>query len=155
MSRLSGCAALFVFGLIACALASGGRAAESACAAGDDDRTRPIPAALAPQARTALGLSADAPDSFILASTVFRCMDGRILVCPHGANLTCAKANRAPVSPGAVDWCRTHPNADFVPAVATGHDAGFSWKCVGAKAVATQAATIDRRGFLADEWKPL
>ena len=154
MSR-SGFAAPFVLALIACSAASGGRAAESACAAGDDDRTRAIPAALLPQARTALGLSADAPDSFILTSTVFRCMDGRVFVCTHGANLTCAKANRAPVSSGAADWCRTHANADFVPAVATGHDAGFSWKCVGGKAVVTRAATIDRRGFLADEWKPL
>ncbi|RBP03774.1 hypothetical protein DFR50_14221 [Roseiarcus fermentans] len=125
------------------------------CAPGDDDRARPIPQSLAARARAALGFASEAPDDYVVRSTVYRCMDGVVWVCTHGANLSCAKADTAPASAGAEAWCREHPGADEIPAYATGHDTAYAWTCAGTKAVAGRASPLDRRGFFADQWKPI
>jgi hypothetical protein len=122
---------------------------------GNFDRVRPIPPTLVSQAREALGLSAAATDADLIRTTVFRCMDSAVWVCNHGANLPCAKADRSPVSRGADSWCKANPDAAVVPAYATGHDTIYAWKCTGTKAVATTAVPVDKRGFAADQWRPI
>jgi hypothetical protein len=121
---------------------------------GDDDRTAPIPAALAPKAVALFGFSASAV-GFVAKSTVYRCMGAAPWLCNFGANLTCAKADVSRTSTGAEAFCRQNPGAAVVPMAATGHDTIFSWKCVGDRPVITNAEKVDRRGFIANQWKRL
>ncbi|HST74031.1 MAG TPA: hypothetical protein VLJ20_01565 [Acetobacteraceae bacterium] len=85
----------------------------------------------------------------------WRCDHGRVLACSYGANIPCdSKANtsRAP-GPGAKEFCRENPDADVVPAVATGHDTVFAWRCKGKRPViARQVLEVDRRGFPTEFW---
>lgn len=64
---------------------------------GTDDRVRPIPPALAPQALRLFYLAPVDPGQ-VQRSTVYRCMDGSAWLCNYGANLTCAKADVSRVS---------------------------------------------------------
>ena len=58
------------------------------------------------------------------------------MVCTVGANLPCGKANTyCDPSAGVVQWCRDNPDASVVPAVATGHDTIYEWRCQGGRAV--------------------
>jgi hypothetical protein len=122
---------------------------------GNDDTLRPIPAILVPAINIVFGTKM----SIIQAvdTTVFRCVNGRVLVCTIGANQPCGPANTSRVpGPGAVDWCRGHPHAKFIPAVVTGHDTIFAWKCRNVTPWATrQVHPADTRGFIAQYWKEL
>jgi hypothetical protein len=120
---------------------------------GTDDTTRPIPDSLVAAANAALGTSL--PADAAIASTVFRCAEGHLLVCTVGANLACGKADTSRQSTaGMTAWCRAHPDADFVPAFASGHDTIFAWHCIGAiPRVIRQTSYVDGRGFIADNWK--
>jgi hypothetical protein len=122
---------------------------------GDDDTARPIPASLVPAVNALFGTRMSSGQA--VATTVFRCAQGRVLVCTTGANLACGKANTSRVpGPGAVDWCRAHPGAAFIPAVATGHDTIFAWECRnGAPRVARQPHAVDAHGFITEYWKEL
>jgi hypothetical protein len=122
---------------------------------GTDDLQRPIPATLVPAINAVFGTNM--PVGVAVAATVFRCLDGRMLVCTTGANLPCGPANtsRTPGT-GANAWCRDHPDTAFIPAVATGHDTIFVWRCQdGAARVVRQVQTVDARGFIAQYWKEL
>jgi len=122
---------------------------------GSDDTLRPIPESLVPAVNAAFGTAM--PARVAIGTTVFRCADGHVLVCTAGANLPCGRANtdRAP-GPGMVDWCRDHPAADFIPAVATGHDTIYAWRCLdGAPHIVRQIDDVDARGFIAQYWKAL
>lgn len=128
----------------------------AACArSGNDDTRKPIPAALVPAVNAVFGTSM--PAETAVASTVFRCANGHVLVCTAGANLPCGPANTSRVpGPGASAWCRDHPDETFIPAVATGHDTIFAWRCRhGAPVVDRQVLTVDARGFVAQYWKSL
>jgi hypothetical protein len=122
---------------------------------GNDDRVKPIPAELVPAARQALGLGATASAASLQAGSVFRCMSGKVWLCNHGANLTCAKGDVSRVSKGATAWCKDHPGADVVPMVATGHATIHTWTCVGSAARIKQSEKLDARGFIANQWAPL
>jgi len=122
---------------------------------GTDDTLRPIPQSLVPAVNAAFGTTM--PVRMAIDTTVFRCAGGHVLVCTTGANLPCGKANaiRTP-GPGAVAWCRDHPNAAFIPAVATGHDTIFAWSCQGGVArIDRQELNVDPRGFVSQTWKTL
>ncbi|WP_217578075.1 hypothetical protein [Mesorhizobium sp. GbtcB19] len=83
----------------------------------------------------------------------YRCMNGKVLACFVGANLPCAKMNTARDNPGADEFCKANPNADVVPAFATGHDAVYSYKCASGKAVvAGNSWQLDKRGFAKKLW---
>ncbi|WP_141245980.1 hypothetical protein [Mesorhizobium sp. WSM3859] len=83
----------------------------------------------------------------------YRCMNGKVLACFVGANLPCAKMNAARDNPGADEFCKTNPNADVVPAFATGHDAVYFYKCASGKAVvAGRSWALDKRGFARKLW---
>ncbi|AZO08789.1 MULTISPECIES: hypothetical protein [unclassified Mesorhizobium] len=102
---------------------------------------------LMPDARTT-------PDESQLQTQAnYRCMDGKVLVCVVGANLPCARMNAARDNPGADAFCKANPNDDVVPAFATGHDAVYSYKCQGGKAVVTgETWPLDKRGFARTLW---
>lgn len=123
---------------------------------GNDDRVKPIPAQLVADVRRLFELSQDEPAALVSKSTVYRCMSGKVWLCNYGANLVCGKANASRISRGAAVYCKQNPGSDSVPMAATGHDTIFEWKCVGTKPQASgQIATVDPRGFIAENWKPL
>jgi hypothetical protein len=145
------------------ALASGFEVANAAAAETDrikavcrfgmtDDRLIPLPTALAARARALFQL--DMPDDLIRKTTVYRCMDGRTLLCTTGANLACGKANTSRRLPGAADWCRVHRDTDFIPMFVTGHDTIYRWACAaGSPSIAATVQPVDARGFLSRNWK--
>jgi hypothetical protein len=122
---------------------------------GTDDAARPIPPEFVPAANAALGVRMPAEEA--VASTTFRCVAGRVLVCTVGANLPCGKADSSRVpTKGMARWCRDEPNAEFIPAVATGHDTIYGWRCrAGEPAIVGQTLHVDPRGFVAEYWRPL
>lgn len=122
---------------------------------GTDDITRPIPTQLVPAANAALGTRM--PEADAVAATVFRCVDRRVAICTVGANLNCGKANQSRTpGPGAVEWCQSNPEADFVPAFAVGHDTIYAWACHrGEPRIDKQVSQVDSRGFVAENWKVL
>jgi hypothetical protein len=153
-SMLAALVALLV-GSVAAAAARAQDLSAHCASVGNDDRVQPIPAELVPATRQALGLGSAEPDASLQASTVFRCMSGKVWLCNHGANLTCAKGDVHRVSKGATAWCKDHPGADVVPMVATGHTTIHTWTCVGSVARIKQSGKLDARGFIANQWAPL
>ncbi len=122
--------------------------------AGTDDTVRPLPASLLPVAVRLFHLEA-MPAPQVLRSTYFRCAEGDVWLCNTGANLPCGKADTRRTLPGATAWCSVHPGADFIPMYATGHATIYRWRCNGAKpAIAGTVHSVDRRGFIAQYWKP-
>jgi hypothetical protein len=132
--------------------------AASCAQAGDDDTVRGYDpslraglliayAHLFPQARMP-------PNEHELqAGAHIRCMDGRLWACFTGANLPCDKMNTARDNKGADAFCRTNPEAPFVPAFATGHDTIYSYRCVTGRAEITGTTfPLDARGFAATLW---
>ena len=122
---------------------------------GTDDTTRPIPETLVPAVNATF--KTRMPPRVAMDTTVFRCAEHRVMVCTVGANLACGKADtsRAP-NPGVIQWCRDNPDADFVPAAATGHDTIHAWRCHTRKPqIARQTLHVDPRGFVAEFWKQL
>lgn len=122
---------------------------------GTDDTLRPVPADLAAKVNQAFGTSM--PASVVAAGTVYRCDGGHVELCTTGANLPCGPADtsRNP-STGALSWCKETPESPFIPAVATGHATIFEWRCRnGAPQIVRQVLSVDRRGFIAQFWKPL
>ena len=148
---------LFAFALAAL-LAPAAQAAETpgryCLRAKADDAPRPIPRLLVPAARHVFGL--DAPDAILRRTTVFRCVDGAILLCNTGANLPCGRANTSRNIVSAGRYCREHPDSPGIPAYVTGHDTIYTWRCRGAKAIAGEPIEVlDGRGFVARLWKRL
>jgi hypothetical protein len=96
-----------------------------------------------------------APDE-LQTQAQYRCMDGKVMVCFVGANLPCAKMNAARDNPGADEFCRQNPNAEGVPAVATGHDTVYSYRCRNGQAeIADELWELDERGFAKKLWAAL
>jgi hypothetical protein len=122
---------------------------------GTDDTLRPIPPDAADAVNHAFGLNMPAP--MITATTVYRCLDGKALVCTTGANLVCGKADISPApKPGMKLWCTARPNADFIPAYIAGHATTLGWHCNGTTPTAgPPIQSVDPRGFIARNWRGL
>jgi len=150
---LAGIAAVIVCVAAPLDAAAGADRQAALCAPGlTDDTLRPLPPALVPRARAVFGLNL--PDDLIKKSTVYRCLDGRTLLCTAGANLVCGKANTRRDLPGAAAWCRNHRDADSIPMYVTGHDTIYRWRCSDGTPVAAAAVeAVDARGFLSRNWK--
>jgi hypothetical protein len=119
-----------------------------------DDQLQPIPDDWVAAAQKLF--ATNMPPDLMKAQTVYRCMDNHIWLCTAGANLVCDKANVRRTSPGASRWCRENPNAATIPMSATGHDSPYIWSCTGSTArVAGKAFTLDRRGFIRENWRRL
>lgn len=166
-SRPSGCVALALWLAQVCSiallapLAAGSAAAEITdpeqyCRkVGDDDTLRYFPKSLLPRIQRLLGVPVYEDESPIRYA--FRCMGKAVYVCNHGANIPCVKGNTSRSIPEVTAFCRQHPDADGVPAVATGHDTIYDWRCQGEEAIAekNKIITLDRRGFKSIEWQKL
>jgi hypothetical protein len=95
-------------------------------------------------------------DDELATQAVFRCMNGKILVCFRGANLPCAKINASRDNPGANAYCHDNPNTSVVPAVAAGHDTLYSYRCRnGRPEIAGKIWTLDARGYARKLWTEL
>jgi hypothetical protein len=117
-----------------------------------DDRPAPLPAQLASRARQVFGRNM--PDDLIRKTTVYRCADGKTLLCTTGANLACDKANLSRDPPGVAAWCRDHRQSDGVPMFVTGHDTIYRWRCsAGQPRIEATVEAVDARGFIARNWK--
>ncbi len=134
-------------------MAASPAAAAPLCAAGaTDDTLQSLPQSLVGRAKEIFGLSM--PDDLVQRTTVMRCLDGNVLLCNTGANLPCGKANTSKTLPGAINWCRDHPNTSMVPAFATGDDTIYPWRCEGgAPRAGDPVQSVDSRGFIARFWQ--
>lgn len=100
-------------------------------------------------------LPAGTPREQLARSTFWRCMGGRVYACFVGANLPCqAKADtRRTPSPAMRQFCQQNPDADSIPAVVTGRETVYAWRCRGTRpAVVRQVTRPDARGFLKNIW---
>jgi hypothetical protein len=100
----------------------------------------------------------DAPDTplvIIQRASVWRCVDGKVFACFVGANLPCeAKANtdRTPAQE-AVAFCQENPDSDFIPAVATGRETVYEWRCrAGTPEIVGQVSEVDAQGYFSSIW---
>jgi len=97
----------------------------------------------------------DTPLDYLENGTSWRCMDGHVYACFVGANLPCgakAQTDEAP-SEGAVEFCDQNPDADVVPAVATGRETVYTWRCSGGEPeVVEQVFHPDAQGHIAEIW---
>ncbi len=100
----------------------------------------------------------DLPADVLTNGLFWRCMDGKVYGCFVGANLPCqSKANldRTPTQ-AVLDYCTQNPNVDFIPAVVTGRETVYEWRCAnGAPEIASQVAQADAAGFIAGIWYEL
>ena len=122
----------------------------------DDRYTGPrMPKAIARGLKQAFGAPQSAPLTPFVKNSFWRCMDGKVYACNVGANLPCqskADTSRAPTS-GMIDFCRETPNTDFIPAVATGRETIYAWRCTsGAPTITREVVQPDARGFIKNIW---
>jgi hypothetical protein len=94
-------------------------------------------------------------DPAFFRRAAWRCLDGAVLACLYGADIPCetkADTSRRPKR-GMLDFCRDRPDAEVIPAVATGRATIFLWRFAdGRPSVARQIHGVDSRGFLAEFW---
>jgi hypothetical protein len=89
VTRLSMAGSLLAFVAAALPMTPGTEARaqnlDAHCASvGNDDRVKPIPAALLPEARRLFGGGSGQSAAALQASTVFRCMSGQVWLCNRG-----------------------------------------------------------------------
>jgi len=119
------------------------------------EMTRKIPRGLLDDARRIYRRGSADDDRWLMVSTVYRCMNGRVRLCNAGANIICAKPNRKRGSPEISAFCRENPGSEMVPMSVTGHDALYGWKCVGSEPVINFTSELDARGFVENVWTPI
>ncbi|MGC9334668.1 MAG: hypothetical protein ACP5JJ_11000, partial [Anaerolineae bacterium] len=97
----------------------------------------------------------DTPLDILQNGSSWRCMDGEVYACFVGANLPCeAKANtdQTPTQ-DEIDFCQQNPDSEFIPAVVTGRETVFEWRCRdGAPEIVSQVFQPDAQGFLSEIW---
>jgi hypothetical protein len=113
------------------------------------------PEAIIKDLRKKAGIADNAPDDWVAAGTVWRCMDGQVWACFVGANLPCSE--KADISstpqPAMNDFCKSNPQADSIPGAVTGRATVYEWRCTnGASTVVKQIDTPDAQGFLSNFW---
>lgn len=120
-------------------------------AEGDDNRIYAIPDRLLPDAARRLGVAV--PEDGSLRG-VWRCMDGKVMLCIPGGPRFCGRADTQVMpSPEARKYCHANPSAADVPSWATGRDTIFAWRCEGPEPiVAGPVRTVDKRGFVKEYW---
>jgi hypothetical protein len=119
----------------------------------NDDAVKKLPKELLNDARRLYG-NGSVDDRWLMVSTVYRCMNGRVRLCNAGANIICAKPDRRRGSPEITAFCKENPGSD-VPMAVTGHDTLYGWKCTGTKPVINFTSELDGRGFVENVWTPI
>ncbi len=114
-----------------------------------------VPDAIAQGLRKAFNAPPDAPLDPFVRNSFWRCMGGKVFACNVGANIPCegkADTSKTP-NEGITSWCKSNPNTDFIPAVATGRETVYAWRCAnGAPQIVSQVLTPDARGFISNFW---
>jgi hypothetical protein len=117
-----------------------------------------VPDSVANALRKALNVSTSEPADLFARGTSWRCMDGKVYGCNVGANIPCtalANTSREPTQP-MLDFCSANQNADVIPAVVTGHNGIYDWRCNnGAPEIVKQVFQVDPRGYIRDFWYEL
>jgi hypothetical protein len=122
------------------------------------DYTGPeVPETIAQGLQQALAVP-DTPLEVLQNGSVWRCVDGKVVACFVGANLPCeAKANtdRTPTQE-AVDYCQANPDSELIPAVVTGRETVYEWRCrAGTPEIVRQVNEVDAQGFVSGIWYEL
>ena len=116
-----------------------------------------VPESIAQALKKALN-TPDLPLDMLQSGSSWRCMNGDVYACFVGANLPCdAKANtdRTPTQ-DEVAFCQQNPESEFIPAVVTGRETVFEWRCHnGAPEIVKQVSQPDAQGFLSEIWYKL
>ena len=119
------------------------------------DYTGPqAPESVARGLQTALN-APDTPLSVLENGMSWRCMGGSVYACFVGANLPCdAKANTDQTPTQAeTDYCIQNPNVDFIPAVVTGRETVYEWRCTdGTPEIVQQVFHPDAQGYISEIW---
>lgn len=92
---------------------------------------------------------------FLLRTSFWRCMGGKVYACAVGANLPCqSKANTSGYpTPTMVQYCQENPDADFIPMYMSDRASIFAWGCrAGHPVITRQVTKPDARGFLSNIW---
>ena len=144
-------AAALAFGALSLASPAAAVSRPAYCAGDAPPRAPvPVPSAFEADVARTFGVSVDA----VRHGGFVRCARGKLMACLVGANLNCGKASARRSLPGASEYCRANPNADFIPMAATGHDTIYAWRCAGGRAVAGAAVrAVDPDGYDAGNWK--
>jgi hypothetical protein len=113
-----------------------------------------VPQSVAEGLQAALN-APDTPLEMLQNGSSWRCMDGEVYACFVGANLPCdaqANTDRTPTQE-EIDFCKQSPNSDFIPAVVTGRETVYEWRCRdGAPEIVRQVSQPDAQGFLSEIW---
>ena len=86
----------------------------------------------------------------------WRCMDKKVYACVVGANLPCEEKADTSTEPnaGMLDFCKSEPDSDIIPAAAAGRVTIYDWSCKGGKPVkGEQVTSVDEQGYPADFWE--
>jgi hypothetical protein len=113
-----------------------------------------LPEVVALGLRAAFGTD-DAPLEMFQRNAAWRCMDGKVYACAIGANIPCwSKADSSTTPSEAMEaYCQEYPESEFLPAVVTGRQTIYSWRCTDGKAVIHQQQTeVDARGYPTIFW---
>jgi hypothetical protein len=116
-----------------------------------------VPASIAQGLQKAMN-APDTPIDVLENGSYWRCMDGKVYACFVGANLPCeAKADTSrTLTQAETEFCQQNPNSDFIPAVVTGRETVYEWRCQnGAPEIVRQVAQPDAQGFLSNIWYEL
>jgi hypothetical protein len=97
----------------------------------------------------------DTPLDVLENGSSWRCMGGEVYACFVGANLPCeAKANtdQTPTQ-DEVDFCKQNPDSEVIPAVVTGRETVYEWRCRNsAPEIVKQVFQPDAQGFVSEIW---
>ncbi len=95
------------------------------------------------------------PLELMAKGSFWRCMGGKVYGCNIGANLPCqskADTSQTPTQ-DMKDFCTANPTSDFIPAVVTGHETIYEWKCTaGAPVAGKQVVQVDAQGYQSNIW---
>ncbi len=86
----------------------------------------------------------------------WRCMDKKVYACVVGANLPCEEKADTQTEPnaGMLDFCKSEPDSDIIPAAAAGRVTIYDWSCQkGLPVRGEQVTTVDAQGYPADFWE--
>jgi len=87
--------------------------------------------------------------------TTWRCMDGKVSACFVGANIPCDEKADTSNEPneGMVNYCKSNPDSEFIPAYASGRTTVYEWKCSGGKTIiGKQIVEVDKAGYQKSFW---
>ncbi|MEQ9618502.1 MAG: hypothetical protein RIG61_04950 [Deltaproteobacteria bacterium] len=114
-----------------------------------------VPESIAEGLKKEFGSPESAPTDVFKRGTYWRCMDGRVYACNVGANLPCTEKADTSKNPnkGMTDYCKDNPNAEFIPAYASGRSTVYEWKCKGSKPeIVKKIIDADPVGYQKNIW---